>query len=213
MMARDSTGSEPSPPPLAASAAALVDVRDGIGGLITQRTWQRWTLSSFLARLPITMSLLGLVLAGQAATGSLATGARLAGFTTFCAGLIGPLRGRLLDRGELRAGLQRSCFVYCLLLTLFAICVHFKVAVFVLYALCAAIAYSICVIWGGFRALLVAAVRPERLRRAHFVESLMVEVSYGAGPLLATGLAVLGGAIAVLIGMALIALLAGISLF
>jgi len=119
----------------------------------------------------------------------------------------------LLDRGELRAGLQRSCFVYCVLLTLFAICVHFKVAVFVLYALCAAIAYSICVIWGGFRALLVAAVRPERLRRAHFVESLMVEVSYGAGPLLATGLAVLGGAIAVLIGMALIALLAGISLF
>jgi len=154
-MARDSTGSEPSQPPLAASAAALVSVPDGIGGLVTQRAWQRWTLSSFLARLPISMSSLGLVLAGQAATGSLATGARLAGFTTLCAGLIGPLRGRLLDRGELRAGLQRSCFVYCGLLTLFAVCVHFKADVLVLYALCATIAYAVCGIWGGFRALLV----------------------------------------------------------
>ncbi len=212
-MARDSTGSEPSQPPLAASAAALVSLPDGIGGLVTQRAWQRWTLSSFLARLPISMSLLGLVLAGQAATGSLATGARLAGFTTLCAGLIGPLRGRLLDRGELRAGLQRSCFVYCGLLTLFAVCVHFKADVLVLYALCATIAYAVCGIWGGFRALFVAAVSPERLRRAHFVESLMVEVSYGAGPLLVTGLAVVGGAVTVLAGMALIALLAGLSLF
>jgi hypothetical protein len=200
-MARDSTGSEPSQPPLAASAAALVSVPDRIGGLVTQRTWQRWTLSSFLARLPISMSLLGLVLAGQAATGSLATGTRLAGFTTLCAGLIGPLRGRLLDRGELRAGLQRSCLVHCGLLTPFAVCVHFKADVLVLYAPCAAIAYSVSGIWGGFRALLVAAVSPERLRRAHFVESLMVEVSYGAGPLLVTGLAVVGGAVTVLAGM------------
>src|SRR5258708_16355783 len=60
---------------------------------------------------------------------------------------------------------------------------------------------------------LVAAVSPERLRRAHFVESLMVEVSYGARALLVTGLAVAGGAITVLAGMALIALLAGLSLF
>ena len=58
----------------------------GLGGLLSERTWQRWTLSSFLARLPITMALLGLVLAGHAETGSLAAGARLAGVTTFCAG-------------------------------------------------------------------------------------------------------------------------------
>jgi MFS family permease len=212
-MTLPASGSEPSQPLLAASRAALVSAHDGIAGLLTQRSWQRWTLSSFLARLPISMSLLGLVLAGQAATGSLAAGARLAGFTTFCAGLIGPLRGRLLDRGEIRAALQRSCFVYCGLLVLLAVCVHFKTDVIVLYALCAAIAYSVSGIWGGFRALLVAAVSQERLRRAHFVESLMVEISYGAGPLLVTGLALLGGAIAVLAGMALIAFLAGLSLF
>jgi len=197
---------------VAGSDGAVVGVRDGIAGLVFQRSWQRWTLSSFLARLPISMSLLGLVLAGQAATGSLATGARLAGFTTFCAGLIGPLRGRVLDRREMRGGLQRSCFMYSGLLVLFAVCVHLKTHVALLYALCAAIAYSVSGIWGGFRALLVAAVSPERLRRAHFVESLMVEVSYGAGPLLVTELALLGGAMTVLAAMALIAALAGLSL-
>ena len=211
-MALPSHGPKPPQPPLAGSDAALVGVRDGIAGLVTQRSWQRWTLSSFLARLPISMSLLGFVLAGQAATGSLATGARLAGFTTFCAGLIGPRRGRMLDRREMRGALQRSCFTYSGLLVLLAVCVHLKAHVVVLYALCAAIAYSVSGIWGGFRALLVAAVSPERLRRAHFVESLMVEVSYGAGPLLVTALALLGGAMTVLAGMALIAALAGLSL-
>lgn len=102
--------------------------------------------------------------------------------------------------------------MYSGLLVLFAVCVHLKTHVAVLYALCAAIAYSVSGIWGGFRALLVAAVSPERLRRAHFVESLMVEVSYGAGPLLVTALALLGGAMTVLAGMALIAFLAGLSL-
>lgn len=187
-------------------------VRGGISGLLRQRTWQRWTLSSFLARLPISMSLFGLVLAGQAATGSLATGAKLAGVTTLCAGLFGPLRGRLLDRGELRRALQRSCFVASGLLGAFAVSVTLKVHVVILYALCVGLGYSVSGVWGGFRALLVVAVTPDRLRRAHFVESLMVEVSYGAGPLLVTALAELGGAVAVLAGMATVAFVAGVSM-
>jgi MFS family permease len=212
-MAWEPSEAESSRPALAITSVDETIVPDGIGDLIAQRAWQRWTISSFLARLPISMSLLGLVLAGQAATGSLATGARLAGFTTFCAGLAGPMRGRLLDRRELRTGLQRSCFLYCGIMAAFAVCVALKTNVILLYALCAGLAYSISGIWGGFRALLVAAVSSERLRRAHFVESLMVEVSYGVGPLLVTGLALLGGAIAVLAGMAAVAFLAGISLF
>jgi len=203
----DSAGRARAPDGEAAAAKPA-----GIGGLVSQRTWQRWTLSSFLARLPISMSLLGLVLAGQAATGSLATGARLAGVTTFCAGVVSPVRGRLLDRAELRGGLQRSCFLNGGLFTVFALCVIFKINVIVLYALCAALGYSISGIWGGFRALLVVAVGPDRLRRAHFVESFMVEASYGAGPLLVTILAELGGAVAVLLGIATVAFLAGFSL-
>ena len=40
-----------------------------IGELLRDRAWRRWTLSSFLARLPITMALIGLVVAGEASTG------------------------------------------------------------------------------------------------------------------------------------------------
>src|SRR5580693_7807878 len=100
-MDRDPAGPVLPEPGLARSHVAVAAGRAGIGGLVSQRTWQRWTLSSFLARLPISMCLFGLVLAGQAATGSLATGAKLAGFTTFCAGVISPERG---DAGQFRPG-------------------------------------------------------------------------------------------------------------
>ena len=191
--------------------AAAADYR-GIAGLLASRAWQRWTLSSFLARLPISMALLGLVLAGQAETGSLAAGAKLAGVTTFCAGLVGPMRGRLLDRGELRGGLQRNCFLTCGLFAAFAVCVSLRVPIIVLYALCVGLGYSFSGVWGGFRALLVVAVTPDHLRRSHFVESFMVEASWGIGPLLVTVLAWLGGAVAALLGIAAVAFLAGVSL-
>ena len=84
-MASDSGAPELPERAVAGPHGAVTAEYQGIGGLLSQRTWQRWTLSSFLARLPITMALFGLVLAGHAETGSLATGARLAGVTTFCA--------------------------------------------------------------------------------------------------------------------------------
>ena len=158
------------------------------------------------------MALLGLVLAGQAETGSLAAGAKLAGVTTFCAGLAGPMRGRLLDRGELRSGLQRNCFLTCGLFSAFALCVSLRVPIIILYVLCVCLGYSFSGIWGGFRALLVVAVTPDHLRRSHFVESFMVEASWGIGPLVVTVLAALGGAVAALLGIAAVAFLAGISL-
>ncbi len=202
---------QPGPSPPTPKRAETAEY-GGIGGLLASRVWQRWTLSSFLARLPISMALLGLVLAGQAETGSLAAGAKLAGVTTFCAGLAGPMRGRLLDRGELRSGLQRNCFLTCGLFAAFAVCVSLRVPVIVLYALCVCLGYSFSGIWGGFRALLVVAVTPDHLRRSHFVESFMVEASWGVGPVIVTVLAWLGGAVAALLGIASVAFLAGISL-
>ncbi len=158
------------------------------------------------------MALPGLVLAGQAETGSLATGARLAGVTTFCAGLCGPMRGRMLDHGELRGALQRNCFLTGALFAVLAACVALRMQIGVLYGLCACLGYCFSGVWGGFSALLFAAVEAERLRQAHFVECLMVETSWALGPLLATILALLGGAVAVLSGTAVVAFLAGISL-
>jgi hypothetical protein len=77
----------------------------GLRALAAQPLWRRWTLASFLARLPTTMTLIALLLAGQQATGSLAAGAQLAGVATAVTGLSATWRGRRLDRVGLRAGL------------------------------------------------------------------------------------------------------------
>ncbi|HEY8340013.1 MAG TPA: hypothetical protein VIK95_09105, partial [Egibacteraceae bacterium] len=76
--------------------------------LVAQPLWRRWTLAAFLARLPTTMTLLALVLAGEQATGSIAIGSLLAGVATFTSGFAAPWRGRALDRREIRGGLQRA---------------------------------------------------------------------------------------------------------
>lgn len=183
-----------------------------LGDLLRDRAWRRWTTASFLARLPLSMALLGLVLAGQYVTGSTATGAKLAGLTTFTAGLTGPLRGRLLDRRELRSGLQRCCFASGAVLSGLTVATAMRAPIEVLYALCLAEGWAIAGIWGGFRALLVAAVQPGWLRRAHFVESLMIEVSYGVGPVLVSLLAFMGGAVAAVAGMAVLSFAAALAL-
>ena len=69
--------------------------------------FRRWAVVNLLARLPMTMNLLALVLVGEAVTGSLANGASLAGIATVSAGLAAQWRGRMLDRVELREGLRR----------------------------------------------------------------------------------------------------------
>lgn len=201
---------------IAAEAGSKLSAGGGeaasLRSLVGIRSWRRWTRSSFLARLPVTMALLGLVLAGQHATGSVATGAKLAGVTTFVAGLAGPIRGRMLDRKELRQGLQRSCLFSGFVLAALAAVVWLKATVWILYVLCAMEGWWVAGVWGGFRALLVAAVPFQHLRRAHFVESLMIEVTYLIGPLIVTGIALLTGAVGVLVAMALVSFLAWLSL-
>lgn len=151
--------------------------------LIVHRPWRLWTLASLLARIPISMSLLAFMLASEEAGGSLEQGATLAGVMTFTAGLLGPWSGRRLDRRELRGGLQRRCFMLGVSLLLLAAAFHATASLPVMVAAAAVCGYSLAGLWGGFRALLLVVVKPEHLRQAHYVESLMIEVGYGLGPL------------------------------
>lgn len=160
-----------------------------IGELVGVAAWRRWTLASFLARLPISMGLLGLMLAGEYATGSLATGAEMAGAMMFTAGILGPWRGARMDRREMRRALQVSSFILAGAFGGLAIAVSAKAPSPVLFAFSIAAGYGLAGMWGGFRALLLVVVTPAQLRQAHFVESLMVEVTYLLGPL-AVGLLV-----------------------
>ena len=69
--------------------------------------WRRLVVASTAARLPMTMAIFGLVLAGRA-LGSFALGGRLAALYTLTGAATAVWRGRRMDRGDLRVGLRRD---------------------------------------------------------------------------------------------------------
>jgi MFS family permease len=176
---------------------------EGLLVLARQRLWRRWTLASLLARLPMTMTLLGLVLVGQEVTGSLAVGAQLAGAATFTSGLAAPLRGRRLDRYEVRGGLQRAALATAGVIGLQAVALVLGAPVWVFFALAVAQGVAMAALSGGYRALLVPVVPAADLPRANVIEAVFVEVAFVAGPALAGILSLVVGPLGVLVAMSL----------
>lgn len=174
----------------------------GLGALVRQPLWRRWMVASLLGRLPLTMTLLALVLVGERVSGSLGVGAQLAGLATVTAGIAAPLRGRQLDRGGLRNGLRNAALLTAVVLIGQAAAVLAGVPLPVYYVLAAAQGASFAALSGGFRALLVPVVSREHLQRANVLESVLVEVAFIAGPSLAGILALLVGEVGVLLAMA-----------
>ena len=174
----------------------------GLAALVRQPLWRRWTLASFLGRLPLTMTLLALVLVGEEATGSLAVGAQLAGLATLMAGVAAPWRGRQLDRGGLREGMRKAALLTAAMLVLQALAVSTGAPLIVLYLLAAAHGAAFAALSGGFRALLVPVVSAEDLPRANTLEAVFIEIAFVAGPSLAGILALGIGPVGVLLAMA-----------
>jgi MFS family permease len=180
--------------------------------LAAGRDWRRWTAASFLARLPQPMSLLAFQLAGLQATGSIGKGALLVGITGFC-GLLGPWTGRRRDRGSMRRRLQGSCLAGAVALAGMGACVHWHCSYGLLVVLAVLQGSAIAGMWAGFRALLVLVASGDQLRRAHFVESFMVELSFATGPLLVMGVVRFWGVSGALVCMAVAELAGGAILF
>jgi MFS family permease len=157
-------------------------------GLARQPLWRRWTLASFLARLPNTMTLIALVLVGEELTGSIA--------------LCAPWRGRRLDRFELRGGLQRACWVTAAVMAAQAVALVAGAPLALFFALAVAQGVAFAAVSGGYRALLVPVVPPNDLPRANALEAVFVEVAFVTGPGLAALLALAVGPVGVLVSMA-----------
>lgn len=174
----------------------------GLGDLVRQPLWRRWTVAAFLGRLPMTMTLLALVLVGKEVSGSVAVGAQLAGVATVTAGLAAPLRGRQLDRGGLRTGLQRAAVTTGAVLLAEAVAAVAGAPLAAFYVLAALQGIALAALSGGFRALLVPVVPPEDLARANTLEAVFIEVAFVAGPSIAGLVALLVGPVGVLLTMA-----------
>jgi MFS family permease len=194
--------------PAARGAAPASTLRE----LVSDRPWRRWIVASFLARLPLSMVPLGLVVVGDAVDGSLTLGARLTGVATLCCGLIAPARGRRLDGRELRGALRADCVALAAVFAAFGAAVALRWPVWTLYALCVPQGWAMAGVWAGLRALLAGAVPARHLRRSHIVESLLTEVTFGVGPVLVGLLAAAGGARLCMAATAAAALLAAAGL-
>ncbi|MGI9017537.1 MAG: hypothetical protein ACR2HR_10630 [Euzebya sp.] len=128
--------------------------------LAAQPTFRRWAVANLFARLPLTMNLLVLVLVGKAVTGSVATGAILAGVSTFAAGA-------------------------CVAVAVVGAATYFRAPVAVLLVLAVGLGVSYAAILGGYRSLLVRAVSGEDLETANAIDAVFVEVAFVVGPALA----------------------------
>ena len=169
--------------------------------------WRWWVAGSFLARLPTTMVVIALVLAGKR-LGSYGLGAALAGLYMAASGAGALWRGRALDRRELRRGIVGELLVLAVALSATAALVQVRapLALLVVALLVSGVASS--AVMAGYRSFLREVVSGELLRPAFALDAVLVEVGFVTGPALAGGLALLVGPVGVLWAMAACSLVA-----
>ncbi len=173
--------------------------------LVAQPSWRRLFTASSLSRLPITMGVLGLVLAGRQ-LGSFALGARLAAVYTITGALSAVWRGRRMDRGDLRDGVRRDGVVVALVAGAMAVCLHAHGPTILVTALAIALGVALAAIPGGYRAMLSSIVPESQVNAAYALDAVCVEVCFVTGPAVAATAAWFAGAAGVFAVIAVCAL-------
>jgi MFS family permease len=167
--------------------------------------WRRLFLASTAARLPMTMAIFGLVLAGRA-LGSFALGGRLAALYTLTGAATAAWRGRRMDRGDLQRGLQRDGVVVAALSAGIAATIATGAPAAVAAVLAVLLGLAMAAIPGGYRALVPTGAPPGELASAYALDAVCVEACFVAGPAVAAVAAWFGGAKAVFVVMTATAL-------
>lgn len=161
----------------------------------------RWAVANLFARLPLTMTLLALILLGEQVSGSLATGALLAGITTTSSGLAAQWRGRRLDRGDLRAGLRRDLLVSAGVIASMSAAAALGAPVWALAIMAGVHGVVSAAVLGGFRTVMVLCVPESDIEPANAIDAVFVEVAFIAGPALAGTLGLFVDATGILLVM------------
>jgi MFS family permease len=156
------------------------------------------------------MMAFALLLAGQATTGSFASGAWMASFYAFGAAASAPFRGRALDRVRLPEGLRAPLLQQSALTLAVALACVARAPLPLLLGLSLVLGVLPAGVPGAYRALLPALVPPERLERAFSFDAVLIEVQWILGPALVgvLGLVHPGLSLGVISASALLAALA-----
>jgi hypothetical protein len=169
--------------------------------LVRRAQWRRFFLASTASRLPVTMGVFGMVLAGRA-LGSFALGARLAAVYTLTGAATAVWRGRRLDRGDLRRGLRRDGALVAVVAIALAACVRAHAPWAVLAVGAVALGAALAGIPGAYRSMLPAVVPADQVGAGYAVDAVCVEACFVFGPAFAAAVAWFAGAGAVFVLMA-----------
>jgi predicted MFS family arabinose efflux permease len=165
------------------------------GGLSAQRAlwadagWRRWVLASFFPRLGGAMMPFALLLVGEAALGSFASGAWMTSAYAVGAGLAAPFRGRQMDRRPLPGALRGPLLLQVLLCGAMALAGAGRAPLPVLLLLSLLLGVIPAGIVGAYRALLPSLLSPARLATAFAIDAVIIEVAWIGGPPLVGALA------------------------
>lgn len=153
--------------------------------LMAVPVFRQWALANVVVRIPVTMTLLSFVLAGEYLTGSVGVGAMLAGVGTVCSGLGARWRGAQLDRVVLKHGLIRQVIQTAIAGGLLAILVWAHAPLWVVFIVAGVMGVMASAITGGLRALLIPSVPGHLLESANSIDAILVEVAFVSGPVVA----------------------------
>jgi predicted MFS family arabinose efflux permease len=143
---------------------------------------RRLLATSIVARLPLAMLSIGLLVDVRHLTGSLAAAGLVTGVYAVAEGVGGPVLGHLVDRGARTAVLVASAGVAAGLLVVTALMAT-GVPLIALVALAAGIGFATPPVGACLRTQLVTLLsNPEELRRAYALETSIVELTYVFGP-------------------------------
>jgi predicted MFS family arabinose efflux permease len=143
---------------------------------------QRLFAASIVARLPLAMLSIGLLVHAQQLTGSFAQAGVVAGAYAIALGAGGPLLGRLVDRGGQTSVLLASASVAAALLVTMAL-LPARAPLAVLVTLAAGIGLAEPPVGACLRTQLPALLSdPSAIRRAYALEASLVELTYIFGP-------------------------------
>ena len=182
-----------------------------VRALLALPAWRWWVVGSFVARLPATMVIIALVLAGKR-FGSYGLGAALAGLYTIASGLSALWRGRALDKRELRSGIVAQLIAGAAAFGAPAILVQVRAPLPLVGGTVIAAGVASSAVMAGYRSFLpdvVGAVpadppgppAPDLIQPAYALDAVLLEVGFVTGLALAGGLALLVGPVGVLWAM------------
>jgi predicted MFS family arabinose efflux permease len=159
--------------------------------IASSRSARRLFVVSIVARLPLVMLSIGLLVHAQHLTGSFTAAGVVSGAYAVAVGVGGPLLGQLVDRRGQTAVLLSSALAAAVLLVAVAV-LPSGAPLAVLIALATGIGLATPPLGACLRTLLPALVPdPSDLRAAYAVEASAVEIAWVSGPPLALGVGAL----------------------